>query len=83
MRSSGLLFLHLLTLLFSADDDHSTSVKEDSGLVAEVGNVIVRVYRVNGGQKTTFEPNLAFEQANYSKVHEKALKGEEKSHGVT
>ena len=67
------------------DDDKLATVQEDMKRIQEVGEIIVKVYK--GGEikdttRTSTTNNIDLHSVG-DKVHEKALKGDPKSHSAS
>jgi hypothetical protein len=65
------------------DDEKIHDVTQDAARINEVGEISVWVYRKSDVQRTgTMESRNAFGMKYEDAVHEKALKGQAKSHGT-
>lgn len=76
--------LNIANLPIASDDAKLNDVKTDTEALARVGEIKVKVYRCNEGQvvKDCAVP-LVRSSSIETKVHEKALKGDPKSHSVS
>jgi hypothetical protein len=70
-------------ILIATDDAKLASMKQDSELVKSVGEISVRVYRKSEAVHSNDQnPRPGTGSEVVSEVHEKALKGQAKSHGL-
>lgn len=83
--SSGLSLDSLLMHHIAGDDEKLQDLNHDARSIGSVGEIEVRVERrtegVVAGKKVVKEDGL--ESKHPSMVHERALKGQTKSHGVS
>lgn len=72
----------LINDLIASDFVDATTIREDKARLSKVGEVIVKVYR-DSKAKPAKNNHLHSNFNSYEKVvHEKAVKGEAKSHGI-
>ena len=70
--------------LAAMDDDKMRDVKEEADRTNKVGEIAIWVYRKsNVHQNGTMDSQDALGMKYEGAVHEKALKGQAKSHGTT
>lgn len=72
----------LLTVLLAVHDDKIYDLKQDIARISEVGEIAVWVYRESNVQPKGMMENRDFLGMGEDAVHEKALKGQAKSHGT-
>jgi hypothetical protein len=67
------------------DDSRLDQVKHDEERIATIGEITVQVFRKSEPQRSTTisRKPVSLSIDNLSEVHEKALKGEAKSHAVS
>lgn len=76
----------LIHVLPASDDVGATMVNEDKLRLSEVGRIVVKVSRYTGGLPAgnNYRPEMTSLKNTYDNaVHEKALKGDAKSHGIS
>ncbi|KAF4626757.1 hypothetical protein G7Y89_g11399 [Cudoniella acicularis] len=66
-----------------SDDMSSARVKKDAELVQGMGEIVVKFHRKTEPRPEDCPRNRALEAQSLSQVHEKALKGEAKSHNTS
>ena len=72
-----------MLILVAMDDAKLASIMQDSKLVKSVGEICLWVYRKSEAVCSKDQnPRLKTDPEVVSEVHEKALKGQAKSHGV-
>ena len=72
----------MLTLL-ATDDEHLKNISKDAKKIYGVGEIILKVFN-SGPITTTFDSNSSPSKVlGPSTVHEKALKGQAKSHSTS
>lgn len=76
LPSSNLLVIKAL------DDDAYARVEKDTKRMADVGSISIQIWRVAEGRKVASVPKKVAELSK-TEVHEKALKGEPKYHGIS
>jgi hypothetical protein len=70
----------------ASEDVENAAIKKQKEEFSGVGSMDIFVYRTSAGELDldSSESEIHFQERSYeSKVHEKVLKGEPKSHGVT
>lgn len=69
----------------ATDDDKLAEVCEDMKRIENVGEIVIKIHR--GGESkdttTTYSANRANQRGVEDEVHEKALKGDAKSHSMS
>jgi hypothetical protein len=77
----------LIGILLASEDVDTAKIREDKARLSKVGEIMVKVYRYGAAGAFTlrsrheYGKDLSDEYDNG--VHEKALKGEAKSHGIS
>jgi hypothetical protein len=80
--------IYFLTVTYAAPEGSELDIKKDREYVESLGEIVVTVFRVSKGTKTksqNFRSSASLtvahkQQDNGTVIHEKALKGEAKSH---
>ena len=69
--------------LAATDDSKLAHVKEDAKRMKAIGEIIINVFRKASHIKQYFTTHAGFDSSATSPVHEKALKGDAKSHSIS
>jgi hypothetical protein len=77
----------LIGILLASEDVDTAKIREDKVRLSKVGEIMVMVHRYRAGPASTkrsrYKGGKDLNDEYDSAVHEKALKGEAKSHGVS
>jgi hypothetical protein len=65
------------------DDEKLKDVKEDLKVIRKIGEIEIKVFRTSEGTSVEAKPATSLASSMPAKVHEKALKGDTKSHGIS
>jgi hypothetical protein len=85
IKTSTAFKLHsnIVLILIAMDDTKLASIKSDSKLVKNFGEICLRVYRRSEAIRSKNQnPKVETGSKLIPEIHEKALKGQAKSHGV-
>jgi hypothetical protein len=69
--------------LAATDDSKLAQVKKDAERMKAVGEIVIQLFRTSTPVKKSFGANAELENNVTSPVHEKALKGDAKSHSTS
>ena len=77
----------LIGIVLASEDVDTAKIREDKVRLSKVGEIMVMVHRYRAGPASTkrrrYKGGKDLNDEYDSAVHEKALKGEAKSHGVS
>ncbi len=67
----------------ATDDEQLRTIAKDVKQIAKIGEMEIKIYRAGDGKPTECTSIKRNDTLNISKIHEKALKGEAKSHATS
>lgn len=59
------------------------NIKKDAAIVEKVGEIEIEIHRSSEGKQASSSPAADVQTSLRAKVHEKALKGEARSHNIS